>query len=91
MIAEITPVAFASIGYRYYIVFACTGFAVIPLVYFLFPETNGRSLEDMYMIFSKPEHWWQIAGGARKRNREMEIIENGGEEKYMHSEHVEER
>jgi MFS family permease len=96
VIAEVTPVAFTSIGFRYYIVYACTGFSVIPLVYFLFPETNGRLLEDMDRIFSKPEHWWQIAPSARKRNLEAEAIENGdkswisSDNKYRHSEHVEE-
>jgi len=73
----VTPVAFASIGYRYYIVYACTGFFVVPLVYFLFPETNGRSLEDMDRIFSTPKHWWQIASTARRLPRgELEDIEN---------------
>jgi MFS family permease len=98
VIAEVTPVAFASIGYRYYIVYACIGFSVIPLVYFLFPETNGRSLEDMDKIFSQPEHWWQIAPSARKMNiDEMARIENGEEnsissdDKYKHSEHVDTR
>ncbi|KAH8655126.1 sugar transporter [Tricladium varicosporioides] len=95
VIAEVTPVAFTGIGFRYYIVYACTGFAVIPLVYFLFPETNGRSLEDMDRIFSRPEHWWQIAGAACERNLKVERVENSSEgcissdDKYKHSEHVE--
>jgi hypothetical protein len=35
--------------------------AVVPLsVYFGFPETNGRPLEEMGHIFSTATHWWQV-------------------------------
>lgn len=50
---------------------------VVPLVYFLFPETNGRSLEDMDTIFTSPEHWWQISPAARHLQKGgLEDIEN---------------
>ena len=89
VIAEVTPVAFATIGYRYYIVFACTGVAVAPMVYFLFPETNGRSLEEMDRIFSAPEHWWQVTAAARCLSRSgLEDVENF-EEKDEKASHVE--
>lgn len=77
VIAEITPVAFATIGYRYYIVYAVIGLAVVPLVYFLFPETNGRSLEEMDGIFADPDHWWKIVAEERRLPRsELEDLEN---------------
>ena len=69
VIAEITPIAFNNIGYKYYIVYAVTGAMVCPIVYFLFPETNGRSLEDMGKIFARPEHWWQVPAEARRLPR----------------------
>ena len=54
LIAEITPVGFDTLGYRYYIIFAVlNAFLILPTVYFLFPETNGRSLEEMELIFAK--------------------------------------
>ncbi|ETS86282.1 hypothetical protein PFICI_00110 [Pestalotiopsis fici W106-1] len=53
VIAEITPIAFVSIKWRYYIVYAVIGFCVVPLVYFLFPETKGKSLEEMNTLFSE--------------------------------------
>lgn len=49
---------------------------MIPIVYFLFPETNGRCLEDMDIIFSQPEHWWQIAAAARVKIGDTERLEN---------------
>lgn len=47
----ITPVAIESIGYQYYILYAVLG-ACIPLgVFFFYPETMGRSLEQMDDLF----------------------------------------
>jgi|SRR5690242_10771223 len=47
------PVAFANIGWRTYIIFAVINAAMAPSVYFFFPETAGRSLEEMDEIFHK--------------------------------------
>jgi hypothetical protein len=53
MVVMITPVAFANIGYQTYIIFAVINLAIVPSVYFFFPETAGRSLEEMDEIFHK--------------------------------------
>lgn len=45
--------AFANIGYQTYIIFAVINAAMFPSVYFFFPETAGRSLEEMDEIFHK--------------------------------------
>lgn len=47
----ITPVAFANIQWRTYVVFAVINAFMVPCVYFFFPETAGRSLEEMDEIF----------------------------------------
>ncbi|KAF2096772.1 general substrate transporter [Rhizodiscina lignyota] len=51
MVVMVTPVAFASIGYQTYIIFAVINAFMIPCVYFFYPETAGRSLEEMDEIF----------------------------------------
>lgn len=51
LVAEVTPIAFADIGFYYFIVFACTNAICIPTIYFFYPETNGRSLEEIDEIF----------------------------------------
>ncbi|KAF7932121.1 uncharacterized protein EAE97_009142 [Botrytis byssoidea] len=52
IVAEITPVGFATIGWRYYIIYACINLFLILLgVYLFFPETNGRHLEEVDQIF----------------------------------------
>lgn len=53
MVVMVTPPAFANIGYKTYIIFAVINAAMVPSVYFFFPETAGRSLEEMDEIFHK--------------------------------------
>lgn len=47
----VTPPAFANIQWRTYLVFACINAFMVPCVYFFYPETAGRSLEEMDEIF----------------------------------------
>jgi hypothetical protein len=53
MVVMVTPVAFSTIGYQTYIIFAVINAAIVPSVYFFFPETAYRSLEEMDEIFHK--------------------------------------
>ncbi|PWN31699.1 sugar transporter STL1 [Meira miltonrushii] len=53
LVVLITPVAFANIGYQTYIIFAVLNLAILISTYFIFPETAGRSLEEMSFIFEK--------------------------------------
>ncbi|KAF1979344.1 general substrate transporter [Bimuria novae-zelandiae CBS 107.79] len=53
MVVMVTPPAFANIGYQTYIIFAVINAAMVPSVYFFFPETAYRSLEEMDEIFHK--------------------------------------
>lgn len=53
MVVMITPVSFANIGYRTYVIFAVINAFIFPTVYFFFPETRYRSLEEMDDIFKK--------------------------------------
>ncbi|CAM1508701.1 Fc.00g055490.m01.CDS01 [Cosmosporella sp. VM-42] len=45
------PVAMTAITWKYYIVYCCIIAVEIVLVYFWFPETKGRSLEEIAFIF----------------------------------------
>ncbi|KAI8137994.1 general substrate transporter [Fennellomyces sp. T-0311] len=53
VIVMITPPAIANIGYGIYVIFAIFNFLFIPIVYFFYPETKGRSLEEMDVVFAK--------------------------------------
>ncbi|KAJ5715494.1 Sugar transporter STL1 [Penicillium malachiteum] len=52
-VVMITPVMLSSIGWGTYLFFACWNAFFIPIMYFFYPETAGRSLEEIDIIFAK--------------------------------------
>lgn len=63
----ITPVAIDTIGWKFYIVFACIG-ACIPLsVYLFYPETMGRNLEEIDLMFKDSPSIWATVKFANSR------------------------
>jgi sugar porter (SP) family MFS transporter len=66
MVVMITPYAFGSIGYQTYIIFAVINAAIVPSVYFFFPETRLRSLEEMDDIFKKSTNVFDVVGNSIK-------------------------
>lgn len=51
MVVEITPIGIESLGWRFYIIWTVFNAAFVPTVYFLYPETANRSLEDIDQLF----------------------------------------
>jgi MFS family permease len=52
LIANVTPIAFNSMGQKYFFIFAAFNASIVPIVYYLFPETSGRELEEIDEIFT---------------------------------------
>lgn len=57
---------FATIKYQYYIVYACTNAGIAACVYLFFPETLGRSLEEVDDIFAGAPGPWSIVSFAKR-------------------------
>ncbi|CAE7199104.1 unnamed protein product [Rhizoctonia solani] len=57
MIAQVTPIAFHNIGWKYYLVFAICGYTNALTFWAFFPETKGRKLEEMDEFF-KHSGWF---------------------------------
>lgn len=51
----VNPIALDSIGWRYYIVYCIWILVEIATVYFFFPETHGRTLEELAFMFEGKE------------------------------------
>lgn len=84
---EVTPISFTQIGYKTYIIYAVISAFIVPFVFFVFPETKGRSLEEIDTIFSLPEHWWQVPFVARDLPMSvLTQIENEDDEELAHKE-----
>ncbi|EZF29632.1 sugar transporter [Trichophyton mentagrophytes] len=52
-IVMITPVMLAGIGWGTYLFFAIINVCFLPIIYFFYPETAKRSLEEIDIIFAK--------------------------------------
>ncbi|KIP07315.1 hypothetical protein PHLGIDRAFT_127752 [Phlebiopsis gigantea 11061_1 CR5-6] len=53
MIAQVSPPAFANIGWKYYLVFAICGFTNALFFWAFLPETRGIPLEELDAYFSR--------------------------------------
>lgn len=82
LVAEITPIAFNNIGWRYFLVYCCLNAAFVPTVYFFFPETAGRSLEEIDAIFESSKSIFDPVPVARKLPKRL-LSEFACEEKGL--------
>ena len=48
----IIPIMLGSIGYGSFLFFGCMNIVATPIIYFLYPETGSRSLEEVNLIFT---------------------------------------
>ena len=69
LVVEVTPIAFTTIGYRYFIVYAVINASCFPVVYFFYPETAGRSLEEIDEIFAASNSFWDPVKVAKRLPR----------------------
>ncbi|KAJ5052355.1 uncharacterized protein L3040_002106 [Drepanopeziza brunnea f. sp. 'multigermtubi'] len=73
LVVMITPVAFSTIGYKTYVIFAVINAFIFPIVYFFYPETAYRSLEEMDAIFAKTRSAFAVVAVARNEPRRGDI------------------
>jgi sugar porter (SP) family MFS transporter len=64
----VTPVAIETIGWKYYLVFLIISAIIVPIVFVFYPETMGRSLEELEMMFSSGR---SITGIVRESRRPL--------------------
>ncbi|KUL82167.1 hypothetical protein ZTR_09557 [Talaromyces verruculosus] len=74
VVVEFVPTAITNIGWRVYIIFAVFNLAFIPMIYFLFPETAGFTLEAVDLAFMDKEK-----GPVKRANELWETIKKGGD------------
>ncbi|KAJ5815542.1 MFS sugar transporter [Penicillium riverlandense] len=51
MVVQITPIGIQNLSWRFWIIWAIICFSFIPVTYLFYPETTGRSLEDIDRYF----------------------------------------
>lgn len=67
------PVMFFNIDYKIYIVYAVINAVIVPTIYFLYPETGSRSLEEVDQIFematAEGNPWFSVVKVAKREPR----------------------
>jgi len=56
IVVEITPIGISSLGWKFYIIWTVFNGAFVPLVYLFYPETAGRTLEDIDRYFMEHDN-----------------------------------
>lgn len=51
MVVEITPIGIQNLRWRFYIIWTILNLVFVPTIYFFYPETANRQLEDMDLFF----------------------------------------
>ena len=79
LIAEITPIAFTNISWKYYLVYVCTNSLAFSFYYLFVPETKGRSLEDIDSFFIGSKNIFQPVRTAKNIQARPDLECEGSE------------
>ncbi|KAL2007029.1 hypothetical protein VTN00DRAFT_8467 [Thermoascus crustaceus] len=71
VVVMVTPVMLTDIGWGTYLFFACVNACFIPVIYLFYPETAGRSLEEIDIIFAKG---WTDGKGYVRAAKELPFL-----------------
>lgn len=72
VVTMITPFLFQAIGYGTLLLLCGLNFMVIPFLLVLYPETAGRSLEQMDTFFDDADSWNVFAASRQIREKGVE-------------------
>ncbi|KAG4429962.1 hypothetical protein IFR05_014557 [Cadophora sp. M221] len=89
VLAQASPTALANVGYRYYIFFIVMNLLTAGLVWFLLPETMGKTLEEISEVFGDTFVTLHIDEDLKVEQPVMSIHETLGSKALDNSEHVE--
>jgi len=76
------PIAMEAIEWKYYIVWCCALAIHLAVVFFMFPETKGRSLEEVSELFDGPRDVVEELEVAKKQD--VTFIENATRSQAFH-------
>ncbi|KAG0030155.1 hypothetical protein BGZ82_007545 [Podila clonocystis] len=90
ILAYAVPPALQHIQYRTYFIFAAFCVAMTIHVFFMFPETKGRTLEEMDEVFNSDVPAWKTRAQPRSRlDEDVEVLkmQQAGEKTEMDQQH----
>lgn len=74
LFAQCSPLALTRMGYRYFYIFAAFNWTGMVLIYFFYPETSGRTLEQLDELFGdqRVAHALKESTSAEAMNEESQ-------------------
>ncbi|CAE6477579.1 unnamed protein product [Rhizoctonia solani] len=69
----VNPVALEAIAWRYYIVYIGTLFVLLVLIWFLYPETKGYTIEELAEVFDGEKEPHRPDPGEMKQSTDLEV------------------
>ncbi|KAL3439989.1 hypothetical protein BJX65DRAFT_300766 [Aspergillus insuetus] len=58
MVVQVTPIGIQNLQWRFYLIWVFFNVFSIPIIYFLYPETANRKLEDIDIVFKEGLRFW---------------------------------
>jgi hypothetical protein len=83
---QVAPTAFATIGYKFYMVFFIPGYVATAVLWFLYPNTLGMPLEEVAQLFGDQEEIYGHRDAVLGEKEQFEVKE---EEAKAHVEYRE--
>ncbi|KAF9895281.1 hypothetical protein FE257_000184 [Aspergillus nanangensis] len=80
VVQMITPIALGTIGYKYYIVYACIAVCFPITVFFFYPETMGQRLEKLEHLFARDMGVFETVSAANRMAKFPECEDTSDEE-----------
>ena len=81
MVVEITQIGIQNLQWKFYIIWTVLNGSFVPFTYFLYPETAGRTLEDIDHYFRKQPGLLVFRDKlATQSTRPMEFVEKEEQE-----------
>ncbi|GFZ48901.1 hypothetical protein JCM24511_06650 [Saitozyma sp. JCM 24511] len=78
-----TPLGFTALGWKYYLIWGASAATIVPVVYFLYPETTDLSIEEIDQVFvdapsvlSTPRLAEERRKEAKTRRRQVSVVEH---------------
>ncbi|KAJ4497443.1 sugar transporter [Lentinula lateritia] len=81
MLSQVSPIGISNVGYKFYLVFVCCNFVNLIVMVVFFPETKGKTLEEMAEVFG--DSILPDAQGTTNKD-EDKILEPESDTKYAH-------
>lgn len=86
---QVAPIAFESIGYKFYLVFCIPGFVAATWLWFCFPNTLGMPLEEVARLFGDADELYSQPGVSSVKELEKAASDVQELEQDVKTAHIE--